>query len=98
MNSPHASRPEDFAADTLAILHRRGVTFRGLNPWSMDIHLDGSLTLWFAGTDAKNGGETRKRLTMLLETEVMDAIHTGKPEVVAEVAERLIDHNSARYF
>lgn len=92
------SRPEDFAADTLAILHRRKVTFRGLQPASMEIHLDGSLTLWFAGTDAKNGGETRKKLTMMLDAGVKDAIHTGKPELVAEVAEQIIDHNSARFF
>jgi hypothetical protein len=93
-----SSRPEDFAADTLAILLRRGVTFRGLHPASMDIHLDGTLTLWFAGTDTKNGGEVRKKLTMMLDAGVKDAIHTGSPEVIAEVAEHLIDHNSARFF
>ena len=91
------SRPEDFCLDVIHALKRRKVTFRGLQPHELTLFLDGVIECWFQGND-KEGIFKRKMIRFMSYAEIKDAIHLGKPEVIAELLERLIDMNSARYF
>lgn len=91
------SRPEDFCLDVLGILKRRKVTFRGLSPYEIELYLTGQVNAWFEGLD-KPGIACRKKISLVCDAGIRDAIHLGKPEVIADVIEQLIDANSARFF
>lgn len=91
------SRPEDFCLDVLAILKRRKVTFRGLHPYEIRIYLDGAVDAEFEGID-KGGTVCRKKINFMSYAEIKDAIHLGKPEVISDIVEQLIDQNSARFY
>lgn len=85
------SQPNDFAAEVMASLIKRKITLRGLPPASVQVNLDGSLKLWF-GVDGNS-----KALT-IHDAGINGAYALGRSDVVAEMAEAMIDHSNARYF
>jgi hypothetical protein len=82
------STANDFAADVMATLIKRKVTLRGLHPKYLEINLDGSIKIWFAGNNE------RKAITILNEP----SIHMADSNVISEVCEKIIDSNNARYY
>jgi hypothetical protein len=92
-----SSRPEDFAADTLDILQRKKVRFRGCKPESIEIFVDGAIKVWFMGY-YPDGKLRRTGITLMDFSPIKQAIHMGNPEVIARLTEEVIDNNSARFF
>lgn len=89
------SQPHDFAADVLDMLKRRKVTFRGCNPDYLEIFIDGRLKMWFAGN--RNGKPWAGGLT-LINPQIDQAVYYGDSGVIADLCEKIIDDNSARYY
>lgn len=90
------SQPHDFAADALEILKRRKVTLHGCAPDFIEIFLDGSIKIWFMGL--RDGKPWRGGLTIMDADPVEQAIYFGRPEIIAELCEKMIDHSNSRFY
>ena len=85
------SRPNDFAAEVMATLIKRKVTMKGLRPSHISLNVDGSMKIWFG----ENGNA--KSLT-ILDVGIDGAYVMGQSDVVADMAEKMIDHSNSRYY
>lgn len=83
-----ASRPEDFAADVLARLERRRVTFRGCLPAGLTLALDGGVAVWFAGD---HDGRPWRGAVRFSAPFAADRLHLADPETVAAICAQLIE-------
>ena len=89
------SQPNDFAADVMATLIKRNVTLRGLPPQSLEVLMNGSVKIWFAGDVA--GKPERKAIT-IHGADMDNQYLMGNSNVIAEMCEQMIDHSNARYY
>lgn len=83
----------NFAADVLDTLKRRKVTFHGCTPWYLE-QMGANVKIWFAGE--RKGKEWMGGVTIISQ-DAENALATGDSHILAEICEKIIDDNNARY-